>query len=497
MKKRKITIALSLGLTTIAPVVAVVSCGDSTKKVQLAGRDGSGPHIVDVPTYEVKTDLQNDNNNNSQGIGGAQPTAQPTPSNEQNKAQNIVNPLVIKPYSYTTLTNEAIELNDNSEWVGGLAYHSASSAVAFIKNLAESYGYSTRVDASKGKTPREEFIKSNHFTYIDEANISEILATGSDLAKGMADVKVDPTHTLTLQEKRKVLQSIGKDGGMANNKNDYDNFTSGHLENYGLTSSNPNFGTQQFSVYPDYRTGNANVTIFSVPDGTTGEQVIRRIDVPSIIDKYPILSEEKLNEYSPYIRQLLYKFLEIYQGNAQTALDLSLITSETADQINFITNENLTKNSNGTYELKITNEELMEHLKKLNNGSTHWLALKALLSGFDSSLASDDLIPFTGDKVWPLENREPKSGVNDMLNIMGVTDWGGKGRLTLNMMAMLGYDPKYDLALVSIDQNHYYPITFVAGKTSDELYAINGVSDTKKQEIIDAIKQYNIDNAII
>lgn len=397
--------------------------------------------------------------------------------------------MVLEKYTFTTLASEAKEINDNSEWVGGLAYHAASSAVAFLRNLAESYGYSTEIDAITNKTPRQAFLEVNKYKYIQDKDVVSVLATNStasDAEKEMASVSVDSTSALTKEEKRKVLQSIGKDGGMANTKSDYENFTSGHLENYRLTHSNPMFGTNQFSVYPDYRTGNASITLFDV-SGT----VIRNIDVPGIIDKYPILSNEKLNEYLPYMKQLLYKFLEIYQGNAQDALSMNLITSEIADQISYLTNKNLIKKTDGGFELKIDDKEFMKHLVELNNGSTHWLALKAILNGFDASFTTDDIIAFTGDRYWPAMNKDEKTGINDMGSILDLMAWGGKGRLTLESQ---DYDTKYDLALIPIDQTHFFPLTFVAGKTSEELFKINNASDSKIKEIGDAVKQYNIDN---
>lgn len=395
MKKQKFYrfTALSLGsaAAVIAPLATVVACGDSGKKTGGSTAD-TGISLIDASTKVDKS--------------------------------GILAPADTTAYSATSLRDEAKKIGHTSAWIKGPTYHAVSSFVSFADQLAEAYGYSTTKD-------------SNGLTQLEKDNKDQsVILLGDKDHQAVYDAQATKTPSLTflnsLKSDKPLTESQKSDLALVFGDNENaDKYTLSSLNvtsdiadvsansapiKVKVGSSDETVTLWHYSVIQTNTPGRVELSLYS-----TDKKIQRKIIIDNATPVYPIVSDEVLrDDFAPYVKSMILKFIEIYQGDGMASSASMFIAPEILNKIKFLIDVN-TVNNNGQKTLKIDDAKFFDALKTLNNSSTDWLALKAFYKGFDSSLTTVDMTPYNGNKYYGIE--ATATGVKDLTGIIQLKDW--------------------------------------------------------------------------
>lgn len=395
MKNKKLfkIAAFSLGTaaTVIAPVASVVACGTDSKSTGGATAN-SGISLIDAGT---KLD--------------------------QN---GVLVPNTVSAYSAASLRTEAKKLGHASAWVKGPTYHAVSSFVSFADQLAEAFGYSTTKD-STGKTQLEKDNKDQGVIFLGDQNHQAVYDAQTTKTADLMFLNSLKGNSLTDAQKSDLALVFGDNDTATKDTLNGLNVASDtfDLTRYDGIGFPINTGTSdeevvlmQYSVVQTSTPGAVKISLYNAD-----KSVQRDIVVNNATPSYPVLADEVLkNEFAPYIKSMIIKFIEIYQGDGMASSASGFITPDILNKIKYLIGVN-TVDENGQKTLKIDDTKFFEKLKTLNNGSTDWLALKAFYKGFDNSLTTIDMTPYNGNAHYGLE--ATAKGVKDMGSIMELLPW--------------------------------------------------------------------------
>lgn len=461
----KLGVTLGATISIVAPLATVVACG-STKQAPTGGVGaGESEKPIDSTTKVDKT-------------GIAAP-------------ENLI------PYSADSLRNEAKAINHTQSWVKGPTYHAVSTFVSFVDQLAEEFGYSTTKD-SGGKTQLENDLKNKSITLLGDKDHQTVYDAQATKTADLMFLNSLQGGALTDAQKSDLALVFG----------DNESASSGTLESLNITSDkfdltkyddtlktfSINTGTSdekvqliQYSVVQTSTPGTVKITFYN------GDRSVQRdIIVNNATPSYPILDSEVLkNEFAPYVKSAILKFIEIYRDDPMSDQASAFITPEIINKIKYLIDAN-TKEENGQKTFKIDDEKLLDSFIKLNNGSTDWLAMKAFYKGFDQTMTLVDMLPYNGNKYIGLQ--DDVKGVKDLSSILEVTKWAHYN--SFGAILLEGQEIGSNKALDQVVKDlHPSSNLFYPSMTAAEMDVKNNV--TRTQDVTDFYAKYSGDSRLL
>lgn len=434
MRNKSRFIVASLGVATIAiaPIAAVVSCNEKTKKVMSSGLPTTAP----IKTAPVVSPTTNSLPSQTASTLATTPVIPPAPwtskaDNYTNKLTQVADKITsidangsiikkvdvntITPYSVNTLSTEALGIYNNKPgavwagWRGSPLMASVYTMFSLVKALANEYGYDTEVN---GTSPRDEFLKNQYMNVItDEKSIDENQTDEiKNQMKFLASLKQD-----NIQNVVHLPFSIGETEQTDKMKDvfnlahiNFSTYPDTYLNDENMLASN--LQINNFSIWDDEK--NPGETIMSI---YTQTGLYHEITLQNVKDKYAVIEKSKFeSEYIPYIKSALIGFVNYLKANNSmfTLLPKGGFDPMMIDQIIYLLNQNT--DSNGVF--KFDDATLQKALSTLNNGSLNWLAIKALEYGFDNSITSNEYSILT--------NNDSLAGkINYGDSIKGINSW--------------------------------------------------------------------------
>lgn len=461
MKNNKYKINLKgllLGLggavSVIAPLATVISCGGSNEQ----------PKTIDTSSIDLGIKVDD--------------------TNIKALPQNLAK------YSTTALFADAQRYGDVSLWNRGITHHSVTATVSFLKGLAESMGWS-----------QDKYAQDKGELYIDESNEDKEIVPSTDKrydhVEALKTIKAKP-GALTEAEKKAIHFELGEDGGWGDrydmlhiHSDAFKGYQGNVVHRFAVNGKDVDvrFGSDDFigavageTYYADIK----NPGTMKIIARDSEQKINRVVSVKDAFDKYPILSDDQLhNEIAPYVKATIESFLKLFKPGTAT---YGKVFDETLDQISFLIDTMSKTTPSGTKEFKIDDKTFDAKLKELNNGSTHWLAIKAFYLGLDESFVSGGYESYnnlsnntTDDQGNDETGRITRyfykngftgfdsptlAGIREAQGIMDFTHWAHKNNTTTSKGFM----------------------SFIAGKTLEEMDIINGYDAERNNQLPVLIK---------
>lgn len=445
-------LGLSLGatLSVVAPL-ATIACGTKIKGVRPA-EDNSDQGDKTKGLVEASKEIKNVSSNST--------------------TIKDIDVTKLTPYSVTTLRAEALSLYNNNAgaiwagWRGNPLMGAVYSTVSLVKALANEYGYDKEIN---GVNRKNDFFKKQNMTSIIDENSIDANQTEEikKQAKFLASLKQE-----SLQKIVHLPFSIGETD-QVKHMNDVFKLANINFTTYPDTYGNDegqlkdNLKLDNFAIWDNVKKpGQAIMSVY------TTDHLYREIDLQNVKDKFAIIEKTKFeNDYIPYIKSALLGFVKLINENIDmlTFLPNGGLDPVLNDQIAYL----LEKNTDENGEFKFDDKILANALNSFNNGSINWLAIKAVLCGFDNSITKNEYSLLTNNKA------EVLGKIDYGIELPGVHLWTIDDLIRWLSWLDSGVGSKYNA--LNDDQS-----LFNATDIIDETY-LKGKTDDQK---IDALKEY-------
>lgn len=295
------------------------------------------------------------------------------------------------------------------------------STTSLVKALANEYGYDREIN---GINRRTDFFKKQNMTNIIDEKSVDVNQTEEikKQAKFLASLKQEP-----LQKVVHLPFSIGETN-QVDHMNAVFKLANINFTTYPDTYENDegklkdNLNLANFAIWDDVKKpGEAIMSVY------TNNGLYREIELQNVKDEYAIIEKAKFeNNYIPYIKSAILGFVKLIKDNIDMLPLDGGFDPLLKDQIAYL----LEKNTDENGEFKFDDTILANALNSFNNGSINWLAIKAIMLGFDNSITTNEYSLLTNNKaIGKIDYGSELPGVNswDIVDLLKWLSWVDSG----------------------------------------------------------------------